>query len=201
MTAKYPVALTRLIHHLMQLPGVGPKSAVRIAFHILNMPEQSVADLAEVMVNARNNIQMCKQCANLSEQDICSLCSDPNRNKNTICVVESPRDVNAIEATHEYNGLYHVLHGVISPLENVGPEELHVYQLLDRIDQESINEVIIATSPSVEGEATAMFLARLIKPLDIKVTRIAYGIPMGTDLEAVDEITLGKALQGRREIL
>ena len=201
MAAKYPVALTRLIHHLMQLPGVGPKSAVRIAFHILNMPEQSVADLAEVMVNARNNIKMCKNCANLSEQDICALCSDPNRNKNIICVVESPRDVNAIEATHEYSGLYHVLHGVISPLENVGPEELHIYELLDRIDQESINEVIIATSPSVEGEATAMFLARLIKPLEIKVTRIAYGIPMGTDLETVDEITLGKALQGRREIL
>ncbi len=201
MSAKYPVALTRLIHHLMQLPGIGPKSAVRIAFHILNMPEQSVKDMAEVLIQARNNIAMCKLCSNLSEQEVCSICNDPNRNKNIICVVESPRDVNAIEATHEYNGLYHVLHGVISPLENVGPEELHVHELLERIDQETINEVIIATSPSVEGEATAMFLARLIKPLDIRVTRIAYGIPMGSDLETVDEITLGKALQGRREIL
>ena len=201
MSAKYPVALTRLIHHLMQLPGIGPKSAVRIAFHILNMPEQSVKDMAEVLIQARNNIAMCKLCSNLSEQEVCSICNDPNRNKKIICVVESPRDVNAIEATHEYNGLYHVLHGVISPLENVGPEELHVHELLERIDQETINEVIIATSPSVEGEATAMFLARLIKPLDIRVTRIAYGIPMGSDLETVDEITLGKALQGRREIL
>ena len=201
MSAKYPVALTRLIHHLMQLPGIGPKSAVRIAFHILNMPEQSVKDMAEVLIQARNNIAMCKLCSNLSEQEVCSICNDPNRNKNIICVVESPRDVNAIESTHEYNGLYHVLHGVISPLENVGPEELHVHELLERIDQETINEVIIATSPSVEGEATAMFLARLIKPLDIRVTRIAYGIPMGSDLETVDEITLGKALQGRREIL
>jgi len=201
MTSRYPVALTRLIHHLMQLPGIGPKSAVRIAFHILNMPEQSVQDMADVLLKTRTRIKLCKYCANLSEEEVCPICDDEARNHQQICVVESPRDVNAIEATHEYKGLYHVLHGVISPMDNIGPEELHIHELLERIDKGFINEVIIATSPSIEGEATAMFLAKLIKPLEICVTRIAYGIPMGSDLETVDEITLSKALQGRREML
>lgn len=197
MPAKYPVALTRLIQHLMQLPGVGPKSAVRIAFHILNMPEQSVKDLSDALLQSSTNIQLCKICANLTEDEICPICVDPRRNQLQICVVESPRDVNAIEATHEYQGAYHVLHGLLSPLDNVGPEELHIHELLQRLNEHPINEVIIATSPSVEGEATAMFLAKLIKPLGIKTTRIAYGMPMGSDLENVDEITLGRALIGR----
>jgi len=201
MQNNYPVALTRLIHHLMQLPGVGPKSAVRMAFHILNMPEKNVYDLAEVIKSAKSDIGFCNVCMNLSQEDICSICDDYKRDRNTVCVVESPRDVNALEATNEYEGLYHVLHGLISPMEDIGPDDLHISELLDRIDKEPIKEVIIATSPSIEGEATSMFLAKLIKPLGVKVSRIAYGLPMGSDLENVDEVTLGKALNGRQEML
>ncbi len=201
MQSNYPVALTRLIHHLMQLPGVGPKSAIRMAFHILNMPEKNVADLADVILKAKNDIGFCKNCINLSEDEICSICDDYKRESAIVCVVESPRDVNAIEATNEYNGLYHVLHGLISPMDDIGPDDLHISELLDRIDASPIKEVIIATSPSIEGEATAMFLAKLIRPLGIRVSRIAYGLPMGSDLENVDEITLGKALSGRQEML
>jgi recombination protein RecR len=184
----------------MQLPGVGPKSAVRMAFHILNMPEQNVNDLAEVIKKAKSDIGFCKSCMNLSETEICSICDDYKRDQSIVCVVESPRDVNAVEATNEFSGLYHVLHGLISPMEDIGPDDLHISELLDRIDSSKIKEVIIATSPSIEGEATAMFLAKLIKPLGIKVSRIAYGLPMGSDLENVDEVTLGKALSGRQEM-
>lgn len=201
MQNNYPVALTRLMHHLMQLPGVGPKSAVRIAFHILDMPEKKVNDLAEVIKSAKNEIGFCKMCMNLSEEEICPICDDFKRDRKTVCVVESPRDVNAIESTNEYIGLYHVLHGLISPMDDIGPDDLHIGELLDNLDKNSVKEVIIATSPSIEGEATAMFLARLIKPLGAKVSRIAYGLPMGSELENVDEVTLGKALAGRQEML
>lgn len=201
MQNNYPAPLVRLIRHLMQLPGIGPKSAVRIAFHIQKMPEIGVQDLAEAIADVKKKITLCKECCNISETELCPICSDFRRDRQIICVVESPQDVNALEATHEYRGLYHVLHGLISPLEDIGPEDLTVPSLLERIGQNPLREVIIATSPNVEGEATSLFLARLIKPLGVKVSRIAFGLPMGSDLENVDEITLGRALIGRQEIL
>lgn len=200
MAVKYPEAFTRLIHHLMQLPGIGPKSAIRLAFHILDMPMEDVVDLSVVLRQARERIKLCHYCANLTDQDVCSVCSNPSRDQHLICVVESPQDVQAIEGTHEYKGLYHVLHGVISPMEGVGPEALHIHELLERIREGHIQEVILATNPSVEGEATALFLSQLIKPLGPQVSRIAYGLPMGGNLDLADEMTISKALEGRQQM-
>lgn len=198
--AKYPQHLNQLIQLLMQLPGIGPKSAVRIAFHILAADEQYVADLAHALVSAKERIGFCRRCANLTEEELCCYCSDRSRDDTTICVVESPRDIAAIEKTGEYRGVYHVLHGAISPMDGIGPEDLHIRELLERVNSGEVREVILATNATLEGETTAMFVAKLLKPLGVRVTRIAHGLPVGGDLEYADEVTLSRALEARREM-
>ena len=197
--AYYAKPLERLIEELSRLPGIGPKTAQRLAFYILKMPEERVSSLAEAILQAKESITYCSICGNLTDVDPCSICEAPYRDKNVIMVVEDPKDVVAIEKTRDYKGLYHVLHGAISPLEGIGPDDIKIKELLARITPE-VKEIILATNPNVEGEATAMYLAKLLKPLDVKVTRIAHGIPMGGDLEYADEVTLTKALEGRREM-
>ncbi|MCG1012263.1 recombination protein RecR [Tepidanaerobacter sp. GT38] len=197
--AYYAKPLERLIEELSRLPGIGPKTAQRLAFYILKMPEERVSSLAEAILQAKESITYCSICGNLTDVDPCSICEAPYRDKNVIMVVEDPKDVVAIEKTRDYKGLYHVLHGAISPLEGIGPDDIKIKELLARITPE-VKEIILATNPNVEGEATAMYLAKLLKPLGVKVTRIAHGIPMGGDLEYADEVTLTKALEGRREI-
>jgi len=186
-----------LIEQLMKLPGIGRKSAQRLAFHIVNMPEENARALAESIVRAKTNVKYCSICCNLSDQDPCPICSNAKRNHNLIMVVENSRDMAAYEKTKEYNGVYHILHGAISPINGVAPSDLKIKELIRRFKNVNIEEVIIATNTSVEGEATAVYLSRLIKPLDIKVSRIAHGVPVGSDLEYVDEVTLMKALTGR----
>lgn len=197
---QYAEPMARLIEEFTKLPGIGPKTAQRLAFHILSIPENKVERLARAIINAKQKIVYCSVCGNLTDIDPCKICSAVNRNRNTICVVEDPRDVVAMEKTREYKGLYHILHGAISPMEGIGPEDIRIKELLERIRKEKIQEIILATNPNIEGEATAMYIARLVKPLGIKVTRIAHGIPVGGDLEYTDEITLTKALEGRKEI-
>lgn len=194
----YGNPVSRLIEELSKLPGIGGKSAQRLAFHIINMPEENALSLAEAITDAKKNIKYCSVCCNLTDSDICPVCSDPKRNKNIIMVVEDPRDMAAYERTKEFKGLYHVLHGAISPMNGIGPSELKIKELLERLKDEEIEEIIIATNPNVEGEATAMYLSRMIKPLGIKVSRIAHGVPVGGDLEYVDEVTLSRALEGRQ---
>ncbi|EKP94745.1 MULTISPECIES: recombination mediator RecR [Thermaerobacter] len=194
-------AFARLIAELEKLPGIGPKTAQRLAYHLLFRPQEEVRALAEAMVQARASVRYCSVCANLTDRDPCPVCRDPGRDPRVICVVEQPRDVVAMERTREFRGRYHVLHGVISPMDGVGPEQLRVRELLARLRQDPpVEEVILATNPTVEGEATALYLARLIKPLGIRVTRIARGVPEGGDLEYVDELTLTRALQGRQAL-
>lgn len=195
----YPAPVTRLIEEFSKLPGIGAKSAQRLAFHVLNMDQNQTEKLAEAIVEAKRNIKYCSSCGNLTDIDPCALCRNTARDKDLICVVQEPKDVIAMEKTREFKGLYHVLHGAISPLGGVGPDDIKIKELLGRMTPE-IKEVIIATNPNVEGEATAMYIARLLKPLGVKVTRIAHGIPVGGDLEYADEVTLSKALEGRREI-
>ncbi len=192
--------IQRLIEALERLPGIGPKSASRLAFHILRMPQDQVHDLADAIATLKENIVYCSRCQNLSQTDPCAICSDPARDPHLVCVVEDPLDVVAIERTGVYKGLYHVLHGVINPVEGIGPEDLRVDALLERLEREPIEEIVIATNPNMEGEATAMYLARLIHPKGIRVTRLARGLPVGGDLEYADEITLSRALEGRRDI-
>ncbi len=192
--------LTKLIEHFEKLPGIGKKSAQRLAFYVLNMPKESALDFAECIVDAREKIHHCRICQNLTDSELCPVCRDPERDVSTVCVVESPRDVLAFERTREYKGLYHVLHGLISPMDGIGPEQLYVKELLQRIGEGNIKEAIMATNPTVEGEATAMYLARLIKPLGVRVTRLAYGIPVGGNLEYADDVTLYRALEGRSEL-
>ncbi len=192
--------IQRLIEALERLPGIGPKSASRLAFYILRMPDDQVHELADAIAGLKEGIVYCSRCQNLSETDPCPICSDPGRDQHVVCVVEDPLDVVAIERTGVYKGLYHVLHGVINPVEGVGPEDLRVDALLARLDREPIEEVLIATNPNMEGEATAMYLARLLHPKGVRVTRLARGLPVGGDLEYADEITLSRALEGRREI-
>ena len=192
--------LTRLIEHFERLPGVGKKSAQRLAFYVLNMPREKALDFADAIVEARDKIKHCRVCQNLTDQELCPICSDEGRDKSVICVVEDPKDILAFERTREYNGLYHVLHGLISPMDGVGPEQLYVKELLGRLRDGQVKEVIMATNPTVEGEATAMYLSRLLKPVGVKVTRLAYGIPVGSNLEYADEVTLYRALEGRSEI-
>ena len=189
--------MERLIEQFEKLPGIGKKTAQRLAFFMLNMPKGEAEQFAEAIVDARQKIHQCAVCQNLTDGEICSVCAAPTRDKTTICVVEDPRDVLAFERTREYNGLYHVLHGVISPMDGIGPEQLRVKELLARVGNGEVTEVIMATNPTVEGEATAMYLSRLLKPLEVKVTRLAYGIPVGGDLEYADEVTLSRALEGR----
>ena len=199
--ARFSPAIARLITELGKLPGVGSKSAQRLAFHLLSQPPEQSQALADAIVTASKATRLCSVCCNLTEQDPCEICSSPSRDRTTICVVENPRDVAAMERIHEYRGLYHVLHGAISPMHNIGPEQIRLRELLTRLrTDENISEVILATNPTVEGEATALYIARLIKPAGIRTTRIAHGIPMGGDLEYADEVTLARAMEGRREI-
>lgn len=189
-----------MIDELNRLPGVGPKTAQRLAFHLLRRPRDEVSRLAEAIEQARDRVRLCSVCANLTDTDPCALCQDPRRDGGILCVVEEPKDVVAMERTREFRGLYHVLQGAISPIDGIGPDELKVRELLARLDAARVHEVVLATDPDVEGEATALYLARLIRPLGVRVTRIARGVPEGGDLDYVDEVTLGRALEGRREI-
>lgn len=199
--ARYSVAaLSKLIEQFERMPGVGHKSAQRMAFYILNLKKEEAESFAETIITAKEKIHRCSVCCNLTEDEVCSICSSPERDRSVICVVEDPRDVIAFERTHEYNGLYHVLHGVISPMNGVGPEDLTFKELISRLSDDGIKEVIMATNPTVEGEATAMLVSRYIKPMGINVSRLAYGVPVGADLEYADEVTLSRALEGRREI-
>lgn len=195
----YPQSISKLIEEFSRLPGIGPKTAQRLAFYVLDMNESDVKAFSEALINAKTNIKYCSICGNLTDEDPCIICRNTSRDPQVICVVQEPRDVIAMEKTREYKGLYHVLHGAISPLEGIGPDDIRIKELLKRLTPE-IKEVILATNPNVEGEATAMYVARLIKPLGIKVTRIAHGVPVGGDIEYADEVTLSKALEGRREI-
>ena len=197
---QYPKPLAKLINELSKLPGIGSKSAQRLAFHILALEDREAEQLAEAITTAKREMKYCSVCGNLTDEDPCAICSDPSRRDDIICVVESPRDVMAMERIKEYNGLYHVLHGVISPMEGIGPEDINLKSLIQRLQANDVKELIIATNPNIEGEATAMYIARLIKPAGIKVTRIAHGIPVGGDLEYADEVTLLKSLEGRREL-
>ncbi|MGC2873721.1 recombination mediator RecR [Ihubacter sp. rT4E-8] len=198
---QYPRPLGRLINELSKLPGIGGKTAQRLAFHILSLPDKEAQALAFAITEAKDNMRYCSICGNLTDQDPCAICSDNSRRKDVICVVESPRDVMAMERIKEFDGQYHVLHGAISPMDGIGPEDINLKQLIVRLQQNThIKELILATNPNIEGEATAMYIARLIKPSGIKVSRIANGIPVGGDLEYADEVTLLKAMEGRREL-
>lgn len=197
---RYPEPIARLINQLERLPGIGPRTAQRLAFYLLKRPKEDVLALARAIVEAKEKIGYCSVCYNLSDTDPCAICRDESRDSSLLCVVEDPRDVVAIEKTREYRGHYHVLHGVISPMEGIGPDDLKIKGLLQRLASGSFKEVILATNPDVEGEATAMYLARLLKPLGVKITRIAHGLPVGGELEFVDEVTLSRAVEGRREM-
>ncbi|MBP0986610.1 MAG: recombination protein RecR [Oscillospiraceae bacterium] len=192
--------LDKLIDCFAALPGVGRKSASRFAYHILDIPEEQALEFSQAIAEARQNVHQCPVCHNLTDTEECSICSDMNRDRSMICVVESPRDVSSIEKTREYRGLYHVLHGLISPLDGIGPEQLFIKQLITRAADDSVKEVIMATNPTVEGESTAMYISKLIQPLGVRVTRLATGVPVGGNLEYADEMTLFKALEGRSEI-
>lgn len=196
----YPEPISKLIDSFMKLPGIGPKTAARLAFFIIDMKEDTVLEFAKALVQAKRDLGYCSICGHITDEDPCYVCRDEKRDKSVICVVEEAKDVIAMEKMKEYNGLYHVLHGAISPMEGIGPEDIHVAELLKRLQDETVQEVILATNPNIEGEATAMYISRLIKPSGIKVTRIAHGLPVGGDLEYADEVTLSKALEGRREL-
>ncbi|MBR6473270.1 MAG: recombination protein RecR [Firmicutes bacterium] len=196
----YPRQLEILINELSKLPGVGDKSAQRLAFHILDKDEKQVEALSEAILSAKRELRHCSVCGNLTDSDPCKICSDPGRRKDLICVVETPRDLMAMERIRDYNGTYHVLHGVISPMDGVGPEDINLKSLIKRLQNTDCEEVIIATNPTIQGEATAMYISRLLKPAGIKVSRIAHGVPVGSDLEYADEVTLLKSFEGRREI-
>lgn len=193
-------SLERLIEQFARLPSVGKKSAQRLAFHVLDMSEEEAKRFISAITEARTSIKKCTVCCNLTDGDVCHICSSPTRDRSVICVVEDPRDVIAIERTHEFNGLYHVLHGVISPMNDINPEDICIKELLLRLGDDNIKEVIMATNPTVEGEATSMYISRLIKPMGINVSRLAYGVPVGADLEYADEFTLIRAIEGRNEL-
>ncbi len=193
----YSSEISRLIESLSSLPGIGPKSAQRLAFHILHMPKEDVKRIADSLVRARENVHYCKECYTLTDQDICPICKNPKRNHKEIMVVEDTRDLVAYEKTGKYEGVYHVLHGAISPMQGIGPEDIRLKELIIRLQKDDIDEVIIATNSSLEGETTAMYLSKLIKPTGVKVTRIASGVPVGGDIENIDEVTLLRALEGR----
>ena len=199
--AGYSIAsLARLIEQFERMPGIGHKSAQRMAFYVLNMQPEEAQAFADSILAAHENIKQCDQCCNLSEEALCPICKNTMRDHSTICVVEDPRDVMAFERTHEFDGVYHVLHGVISPMNGVGPEDITIKELLARLSDGTVKEVIMATNPTVEGEATAMYISRLLKPMGITVSRLAYGVPVGADLEYADEVTLTRALEGRRTL-
>jgi len=196
----YAVAVQTLIDELGRLPGIGPKSAQRIAFHLLKLPAEDANRLARAISEAKEKVTFCERCFNVSEGPLCGMCTDDRRDGTVLCVVEDARDIVAIEKTGEFRGRYHVLLGAISPIDGIGPEQLKVRELITRLEPEAIQEIILCTNPNIEGEATAMYLARLLKPLGLRVTRIASGLPVGGDLEYADELTLGRALEGRREV-
>jgi recombination protein RecR len=196
----YAAPVARLLEELERLPGIGPKSAQRLAFHILKSDETSVQRLAEALVEVKRTVRFCERCFNFSEDVLCEVCRDPERDTNVVCVVEEPRDVVAIERTGEFRGSYHVLQGALSPMDGIGPDQLRVRELVERIGAEEIGEVIVATNPNVEGETTALYVARLLKPLGTRVSRIASGLPVGGDLEYADEVTLGRAIEARRDM-
>ena len=194
------VTLSKLVEQFERMPGIGHKSAQRLAFYVLNMTKQEAENFSKIILEAHEKIKRCSVCCNLAEDEKCPICKNDSRDKSVICVVEDPRDVIAFERTHEYNGTYHVLHGVISPMNGIGPEDITIKELLARIGDDEVKEVIMATNPTVEGEATAMYISRLLKPMGITVSRLAYGVPVGAELEYADEVTLTKALEGRRKI-
>ncbi|MDN4527700.1 recombination mediator RecR [Fictibacillus fluitans] len=196
----YPEPISKLIDSFMKLPGIGPKTAVRLAFFVLDMREDDVLDFGRALVNAKRDLMYCSNCFHITDRDPCMICDDSSRDRTTICVVHDSKDVIAMEKMKDFRGLYHVLHGSISPIEGIGPEDIKIAELLKRLADDTIQEIILATDPNIEGEATAMYIARLLKPTGIKVTRIAHGLPVGGDLEYADEVTLSKAMEGRREI-
>ncbi|WP_010285583.1 recombination mediator RecR [Bacillus timonensis] len=196
----YPEPISKLIDSFMKLPGIGPKTAVRLAFFVLSMKEDVVLDFAKALVDAKRNLTYCSNCGHITDRDPCYICEDERRDRTIICVLQDPKDVIAMEKMKEYNGLYHVLHGAISPMDGIGPEDIKIPELLKRLQDDTVQEIILATNPNIEGEATAMYISRLLKPTGIKVTRIAHGLPVGGDLEYADEVTLSKALEGRREL-
>ena len=192
--------IARMVAQLSRLPGIGHKSAQRLAYHIIGMPLEDVRELASALYQGRKAIRYCQVCGNYATEDLCSVCADSRRHNGQICVVRDPRDVAAIERMHDFEGTYHVLHGTLSPMDGVGPEDIRIRELLSRLQDDTVQEVILATNPDIEGEATAAYIARLIKPMGVRVTRIAHGVPVGSDLEYADEVTLSKALEGRREM-
>ena len=196
----FPAALERLTEQFARLPGIGGKSAQRLAFHILGLPEAEAQEFADAVLDARKSVTCCPVCQNFTVGGLCPICASPKRDGSAICVVADPRDVVAMERAREFNGHYHVLHGVISPMNHVGPDDIAIKSLVERVAKGGVSEVIMATNPDTEGEATAMYLSRLLKPLGPKVTRLAYGVPVGADLEYADEVTLTRAMEGRREI-
>ena len=196
----YTEPINRLIEEFSKLPGVGRKTAQRLAFHVINMNANDVESLSKAIIDAKKDIVYCDICCNISDSNPCSMCSNKNRDSSLICVVEDPRDVLAMERSREFKGQYHVLHGVISPMDGIGPDMIKIKELIKRLSNQDVKEIIMATNPTIEGEATAMYIARLLKPMGIKVTRIAHGLPVGGDLEYADEVTISKALEGRREI-
>ena len=197
---QYPEPIAKLIDSFMKLPGIGPKTAVRLAFFVINMKDDDVMEFGRSLVNVKRQLIYCSECQNISDRDPCYICDDTSRDRTTICVVQEPKDVIAMEKMKDYRGLYHVLHGSISPVDGIGPEDIKVAELIRRLQDEQIQEVILATNPTIEGEATAMYISRLIKPSGIKTSRIAHGLPVGGDLEYADEVTLSRALEGRREL-
>ena len=196
----FPAALERLSEQFARLPGIGSKTAQRLAFYMLGLPQEQAEEFAETILQARRTVHLCPICQNLTDQDVCPICADPERDQSLICVVAEPKDVIAMERAREYAGVYHVLHGVISPLSHVGPDDIRIRELLERVQSGTVREIIMATNPDTEGEATAMYLSRLLRGLGVKVTRLAYGIPVGSQLEYADEVTLLRALNGRQEM-
>ena len=192
--------IARMVAQLSRLPGIGQKSAQRLAYHIIGMPLEDVRELAGALYQGRKAIRYCRVCGNYATDDLCDICADSRRHNGQICVVRDPRDVAAIERMHDFEGTYHVLHGTLSPMDGVGPDDIRIKELVARLGQDEVNEVILATNPDIEGEATATYIARLLKPLGVRCTRIAHGVPVGSDLEYADEVTLSKALEGRREM-
>jgi recombination protein RecR len=196
----YPEPISKLIDSFTRLPGIGPKTAARLAFHVISMKEEDVVNFAKALVNVKRNLFFCSQCCNITDTDPCRVCQDKQRDRSVLCIVQESRDVIAMERTREFHGLYHVLQGAISPMDGIGPDEIRIPELLRRLEDQTVQELILATNPNIEGEATAMYISRLIKPFGLRVTRIAHGLPVGGDLEYADEVTLTKALEGRREI-
>ena len=196
----FPAALERLTEQFAKLPGIGGKTAQRLAFHLLSMPEEDAREFADAILDAKKSVHLCPCCQNLTDRDLCPICDDESRDRGLICVVADPKDVIAMERAREFSGVYHVLHGVISPLNHIGPDDICIRELLTRVGKGGVREVVMATNPDTEGEATAMYISRLLRPMEVRVTRLAYGIPVGSQLEYADEVTLLRALEGRRDI-